>query len=76
MGPGTILGELSFLLDHPASASVVLNTDCRLYLMSKAQIAAMEAESPELAANFHLLITNLLGERLAKTTKTLNALLD
>lgn len=76
MGPGTILGELSFFLDYPASASVVLNTDCQLYLLSKAQITAMEAQSPELAANFHRLITHILGERLSQTTKTLRAVLD
>ncbi|MEK6256663.1 MAG: SulP family inorganic anion transporter [Chloroflexota bacterium] len=76
MGPGTMIGELSFYLNLPTSASVVTDTDTTVYQLSKNDLRKMEEEIPHAAAGFHKLVTLLMGERLLNTTRTLRALLD
>ena len=76
MGPGTIVGELSFYLGMPTSASVVAERDTTLFMLTRDGLARLERDEPKMAAAFNKLVTMLLGERLLNTTQTLRALLD
>lgn len=76
MGPGTIIGELSFYLNSPTSASVIADVDTVVYQLSKMGLQKMESEKPQAASGFHKLITLMLAERLLNSTRSLRALRD
>lgn len=75
MAMGTVVGELGLYLGSRASASVVTNKPSTLYHLSIENLNKMEATDPELASAFHKFIARLLGNRLANTDKSLQALL-
>lgn len=76
MGAGTIVGEMSFLLGLPASASVVVERPSTIYSFTKKDLKKLEKKEPEMANAFHKMVTRLLGERLSNTTRTLRTLMD
>ncbi len=76
MGAGTIVGELGVYLGLPATASVVVEEDAVLYRLSAESLKAMEETRPLMASAFHKYVILLVGERLAYTNRTLQALLD
>ena len=76
MQTGTVVGELGFYLGRAATASVVANEPCTLYLLSAAKLKEMENQSPEAAAAFHKFIIRMLSERLIDTNATLHALMS
>ncbi len=75
-GPGTVLGELGFYLGTPRSASVVAENPGRAYRLTAAALERMENEHPALAAAMHRFIADLLAERLLRTTRTLEGVLN
>lgn len=76
MGPGTIVGEVAFYLGVPRSASVIADSPTTGYRLSKAGLAAMKRERPEIAAVFHEFIAHRLAERVADTNKLLDTVFD
>jgi len=75
LGPGTVVGEVSLYLGTEASASVVANTDCHVFFLSKENFKRINLESPEKAAELHSYIVELLSDRLAHSNATIQALM-
>lgn len=76
MGAGTVVGELGLYLRLRSTASVVTEQPSIIYRLTVNALKEMEETDPEIAAAFHKFIVHLLGERLANTNKSLQALLD
>jgi sulfate permease, SulP family len=74
--PGVVVGEIALYSGAPRSADVVAETQCVVLRCSSEQIARMEAEDPEVAAELHRWLAGTLAARLGDTTRTLDALLD
>jgi len=75
-GAGAMLGELGFYLNLPRTASVIADHPGKAFRLTVAALTRMESERPELAATLHRFMANLLAERLANTTQTLQRILD
>jgi SulP family sulfate permease len=76
MGPGTVVGEIGLYLNVPRTATVIAETPCVVYRLSKDKIDLMRTRSPVTAAAFHQYMVCLLAERLADSNRTLKAMLD
>ena len=76
MGPGTVVGEVGLYTGANATASVVVDQPSVVYCLSTDRLRRMEREDPALAAALHKFVAQLLGERLAGATDTIEALLD
>lgn len=75
LGLGTAVGEPGLYLGTKCSASVIADSPVIAYRLTRAALAEMKAKEPELAATFHEFAARLLSERLAATTRTLEAVL-
>ncbi|MDA1142670.1 MAG: SulP family inorganic anion transporter [Planctomycetota bacterium] len=75
MQEGTAIGEIGLYLGQPRTASVIAESECEVYRLTKESLERMEREHPELATDFHRFIIRLLAQRLADSNKTLRALL-
>lgn len=75
MQEGTVIGEIGLYLGQPRTASVIADSECEVYRLTKESLERMEREHPELATDFHRFIIRLLAQRLADSNKTLRALL-
>ena len=62
-GPGTSIGEQSFLDGEAASTTVAAYTDCRLLSLSKKQFEKMLAKEPYLISRLSLDIGRMLSPR-------------
>ncbi|MFQ5350348.1 MAG: SulP family inorganic anion transporter [Thermoanaerobaculia bacterium] len=76
IGAGTVIGEMELYMDQPRSASVVAERPCVIYRLSSQDLTRMGREASDLAAAFHKLIARLLAERLARSNRTMEALLS
>jgi sulfate permease, SulP family len=74
--PGVVVGEVALYTGVPRTADVVAETHSVVLRFSRASIARMEAEEPEVAAALHRWLASTLAERLNETTKTFDALFD
>ena len=74
VGPGALLGELSFYLDRPASADIVAETRCRLWRITPPALERMLAEDPALASRFHRHVASTLAERLVDNGRQIRML--
>jgi SulP family sulfate permease len=75
LGLGTAVGELDLYLGTSSTASVIADSLTVAYRLTRAALSRMKEEEPELAATFHEFVAHLLSERLAATTRTLEAVL-
>tara|TARA_B100001750_G_scaffold175521_1_gene143705 strand:+ start:73 stop:2259 length:2187 start_codon:yes stop_codon:yes gene_type:complete len=75
LGAGTVVGEVSLYLGSKASASVLTETDCAIYFLSKNNFQELNLNSPEKAADLHTYIVKLLSDRLEKSNATIQALM-
>jgi SulP family sulfate permease len=75
LGLGTAVGEPGLYLGTKCSASVVADSPTIAYRLTRAALAEMKEKEPELAATFHEFAARLLSDRLAATTRTLEAVL-
>jgi SulP family sulfate permease len=73
-GAGTIVGEMSFYLDMPRSASVVADVTTIAYRLTQQAMDDMGTQDPELANAFNRLMLRVMAERLAVTNRTVMAL--
>jgi sulfate permease, SulP family len=73
---GTIVGEISFVLGTPATASVRADTDVEVAVLARDRLAELERVQPTLAARLHRRLARLASERLAAADRTIAALLE
>ena len=64
------------ILNEPRSASLVADGPLSVYALDRAALDFMETEAPHLANAFHQHLTRTLAERLSKSNRTLQMLLD
>ena len=75
LGPGTVVGEVSLYLGSSASASVIADTDCQVFFLSKESFKKMNLKAPDKTVELHTFIVELLSGRLAESNATIQALL-
>jgi sulfate permease, SulP family len=75
LGLGTAVGEPGLYLGTKCSASVIADSPTIAYRLTRAALVEMKEKEPDLAATFHEFAARLLSERLAATTRTLEAVL-
>jgi CRP/FNR family transcriptional regulator, cyclic AMP receptor protein len=64
IGPGEICGEMSFLEDAPASASVVAETDVEAFHLDRPTLQSVFELFPHLASRFYRSLATNLSRRL------------
>jgi SulP family sulfate permease len=69
MDPGTCVGEISFYLHTPTTASVIASTEVRTLSLDLEGLARMEANDAESAILLHRTVARRLGERLVLTNQ-------
>lgn len=74
MGPGTVVGEVGFYLATPRSASVVAGHATRAFRLTRAGLAAMKGEHPELASILHEAMARMLSSKLIDTNRLFRSL--
>ena len=75
LGLGTSVGELGLYLDTARTASVIADSPTIAYRLTRVALSEMNDKEPELAAAFHEFVVRLLSDRLAATTRSLEAML-
>ncbi len=71
IGPGEIVGEMSFLESRPPSVSVIAGEDVSVYAISRELMNSRLAANLEFKANFYYALALFLSNRLRKTTSQL-----
>ncbi|MFN3148160.1 MAG: cyclic nucleotide-binding domain-containing protein [Paracoccaceae bacterium] len=72
--PGAVVGEIAFCTGTTRTASVVADSPCRIAVITRASLDAAARTHPEIAAEFHAILSRLLSGRLGRTTALLHAL--
>lgn len=71
VGPGEVLGEMSFLESRPPSVSVTASETCEVYVIPKTLIVERMHMDLQFKANFYYALALFLSNRLRKTTDQL-----
>lgn len=71
IGPGEIVGEMSFLESYPPSVSVVATEPCEVYTIPRSLIDQKLQTDIEFKSNFYYSLALFLSNRLRKTTQQL-----
>jgi CRP-like cAMP-binding protein len=71
IGPGEIVGEMSFLESRPPSVSVIATEKSTIYSISRESMNSRLDNNLEFRANFYYAISLFLSNRLRKTTSRL-----
>jgi CRP/FNR family transcriptional regulator, cyclic AMP receptor protein len=71
IGSGEIIGEMSFLDDHPPSVSVLATEASTVYSISLERVKRYMEVNTNFAARFYYSIALFLSDRLRKTTSRL-----
>jgi SulP family sulfate permease len=71
---GRIFGELGVYFNQPRAATVIADEDCILYKLSREDLATIENKEPVVAAALHRIVLQLMSERVAQLTRSLDAL--
>ncbi|MBW3671465.1 MAG: cyclic nucleotide-binding domain-containing protein [Acidobacteria bacterium] len=69
IGPGDVLGEVSFIDDSPRSVSVRAGEDTEVRSWDRAPLLDHLGENPQLMAKFFLALSELLVERLRDSVR-------
>ncbi len=75
LGLGTAVGESELYLGKTCTASAIADSPVTAYRLTRAALSEMKLNEPDLAASFHEYSARLLSERLAATTRTLEAMI-
>jgi len=73
-GPGTMMGEIGFVLGKPRTATVRADTDCRVRRLSRATLLRLEQEERAIGIAVHALLTRRISERLLDKDRLIAAL--
>lgn len=63
-GPGTMVGEIGFLLGIPRTATVLAATECEIWSLTRAEMGRVEAEHPGAALALQRTVMARLSRRL------------
>jgi sulfate permease, SulP family len=74
MGSGRIIGDVGFFLGDMRTADVIVDKPSSLFSLTRSDLARMKEEDPEAASLLYRLAANILAERVARLTKSINAL--
>jgi SulP family sulfate permease len=74
--PGVVVGEIALYTGAPRTADVVAETPCVVLRCSREQLARLEAQDPDVAAELHRWLAGTLADRLSDTMRAFDALLD
>ena len=70
LGPWSITGELAAFLGHGAPYSATVTQDVKMHVLTGPQRKEIEQSQPEVAAMLQQLIIVMLGNQVAKTSKS------
>jgi SulP family sulfate permease len=76
IGAGAIVGEIAFYTHKPRSASVVAAEPAVVWRFTRAALARLQAERPDLAVRFHEGLASTLADRLTSTNRLLEFLAE
>jgi SulP family sulfate permease len=76
IGPGAIVGEISFYLHEPRTASIVVEERLVAWKFTREALARLQSEAPEAALDLHRSIAAMLARRLGQTNRLLRILAD
>ena len=68
LGEGELFGEMSFVEDFPASASVVAQGPCEVDAVDESHVHALAEADPAFAGRFYRSIAEVLSRRLRATS--------
>ena len=68
LGEGEIFGEMSFVEDFGASASVLAQSATEVAIIDEAHVEALKARAPEFYGQFYHSLAEILSRRLRETT--------
>lgn len=71
VGPGEVLGEMSFIDARPPEASVMAMEPSSVFYLSRTLVKQKMKEDPEFASRFYLAMAMFLSSRLRSTMSTL-----
>ena len=71
LGPGEVFGEVSFVDNHPASATVIAVEPSEADLLERSEIFSLLTSVPGLSSRFYQSLALKLSERLRTTTDSL-----
>ncbi len=74
-GPGTMVGEIGFLRGTPRTATVQTETECRLWIFSRAALTRLLQDHPNAAFALQRFVLSRLTERLVDQNRLIHALL-
>lgn len=69
LGPGQVFGEISLLLQEPATASVVMDTDGTVKSIGGEALRELALSRPGLDARLYHSLARVLAQRLVKTSR-------
>lgn len=69
VGPGDVLGEVSFIDDSPRTVSARAAEETRVFAWEREQLSAELSKQPELLAKFSIALCELLVERLRDSVR-------
>lgn len=76
LGPGTIVGEISFFLKRPRIAAAIAETQTTVWRLGQDNLIRMTKEEPEIASAFHGYLLRIVAERLNQTNSLVRSLTD
>ncbi len=76
LGPGTIVGEMSFFLQRVRTASAIAETDAILWRLGQDDLLLMAQSQPELAHRLHTYFLRTIAERLDQSNALVRSLID
>jgi SulP family sulfate permease len=76
IGPGAIVGEISFYLQELRTASIVVEERLVAWKFTRRALAGLQADAPEAALELHRSIAAMLARRLGQTNRLLRILAD
>jgi SulP family sulfate permease len=76
IGPGAIVGEISFYLQELRTASIVVEERLVAWRFTRRALAGLQADAPEAALELHRSIAAMLARRLGQTNRLLRILAD
>lgn len=74
-GPGTMVGEIGFMLGKPRTATVQADVHMRVRVLTRAKFAALQNDHPEAAGALQRIIMRQLAERLLDRDSMIHSLL-
>lgn len=76
LGPGMIVGEISFCLRRPRIASVVADTRTKVWSLNHADLVRLCGAEPAISSAFQAYLSRIMAERLSQSNRLVQSLTD